>query len=106
MSKRNLGLPLPTVAGGESEPLIFDFLADRAGPSLASKVMTGHESGVITIAMAEADDATREQNRVRTLLGHFWHEIGHYYWDKLVRDGGHIEAGLALAPLPSKLKPA
>jgi hypothetical protein len=71
MSKRrlvysliNLGLPLPTVAGGESEPLIFDFLADRAGPSLASKVMTGHESGVITIAMAEADDATRELKRL------------------------------------------
>jgi hypothetical protein len=38
---------------------------------------------------AEVDDGTREQNRVdigepyRTLLGHFRHEIGHYYWDKL-----------------------
>ena len=24
----------------------------------------------------------------RTLLGHFRHEVGHYYWDRLVRDGG------------------
>jgi hypothetical protein len=102
MSKRrlvysliNLGLPLPTVASGLSEPLVFDCLADPAGPSSASKVMTGHESGVITIALAEADDAIREQNRVsmgepyRTLLGHFRHEIGHYYWGKLV---GQIES--------------
>jgi hypothetical protein len=94
----NLGLPLPTVASGLSEPLIFDCLADPAGSSSASKVMTGHESGVITIALTEADDALREQNRVsmgepyRTLLGHFRHEIGHFYWDKLVRDGGHIES--------------
>jgi hypothetical protein len=28
----------------------------------------------------------------RTLIGHFRHEIGHYYWDRLVRDGGQVEA--------------
>ena len=28
----------------------------------------------------------------RTLLGHLRHESGHYYWDRLVQDGGHIEA--------------
>ena len=28
----------------------------------------------------------------RTLLGHFRHEVGHYYWDLLVRDGGRLEA--------------
>jgi hypothetical protein len=26
----------------------------------------------------------------RTLLGHFRHEIAHYYWDRLVRDDGSI----------------
>jgi hypothetical protein len=25
------------------------------------------------------------------LLGHFRHEIGHYYWDRLVRDGKYLE---------------
>ncbi len=28
----------------------------------------------------------------RTLLGHFRHEVGHYYWDKLVRDSDDVEA--------------
>jgi len=94
----NLGLPRPTIAGGDGEPLVFDFLADSPDHLSVSKVMTGHRSGVITISLAEADDATREQNRVnmrehyRTLVGHFRHEIGHYYWDKLVRDAGLIKS--------------
>ena len=59
--------------------------------------MTGHDNGVITLSLAEADDGMREQLRVsmgepyRTLLGHFRHEVGHYYWDTLVRDGDTIE---------------
>jgi hypothetical protein len=32
----------------------------------------------------------------RTLLGHFRHEVGHYYWDRLVRDGGRVESFRAL----------
>jgi hypothetical protein len=76
-----LGLPI-------TDRLTFDFLADEED----SRVMTGHESGTITIALAEADDAERERRRstmrepYRTLLGHFRHEIGHYYWDLLVTD--------------------
>jgi hypothetical protein len=71
--------------------LTFDFID---GP----KVMTGHDDGVITIALKEADDATREALRTqmgepyRTLLGHFRHEVGHFFWDRLVRDGGELEA--------------
>ena len=74
-----------------SEQLLFDFLAVPKDPE-AHRVMTGHDDGLITIALSEADDAEREKNRValhepyRTLLGHFRHEIGHYYWDRLVRD--------------------
>ena len=50
--------------------------------------------GLITINIAEADSAERERRRLelgepyRTLLGHLRHEVGHYYWDLLVRDGG------------------
>jgi hypothetical protein len=76
--------------------LTFNFLA--APPSGAGpKVMTGHDDGVITVALEEADDAEREKRRssmhepYRTLLGHFRHEIGHYYWDRLVRDGEKLE---------------
>ena len=60
--------------------------------------MTGHDNGLITINLAEADDSERERMRrqmgepYRTLLGHFRHEIAHYYWDRLVRDAPGIEA--------------
>ena len=52
--------------------------------------MTGHANGVITLNLAEADDAERERRRVqlfepqRTLVGHFRHESGHYYWSVLI----------------------
>ncbi len=91
-----LRLRLPTPAQGEAnEPLVFDFLADPPTPT-GPKVMTGHDDGLITIALAEADDAERERRRAamgepyRTLLGHFRHEVGHFYWDVLVRDGGRL----------------
>ncbi len=53
-------------------------------------IMTGHEDGLITLNIEEADDAVREAARkamhepYRTLLGHLRHEVGHYYWDRLV----------------------
>ena len=87
-----LGLPLHNRADDGSHGLAFDFLAD---PPLThgQSVMTGHDNGLITLAVKEADDAERERVRgamgepYRTLLGHFRHEIGHYFWDVLVRDG-------------------
>ena len=60
--------------------------------------MTGHDDGVVTIALAEADSAEMEKRRAelaepyRSLLGHFRHEVGHHYWDILVRDGGQARA--------------
>jgi hypothetical protein len=54
-------------------------------------VYTGHATGCITINIREADDVVREKLRVelgeaqRTLIGHFRHEIGHYYWEQLVQ---------------------
>ena len=92
-----LQLKLPTPAKGEApEPLVFDFLADTPNADGSAKVLTGHDNGLITIALAEADDLEREKRRTnmgepyRTLLGHFRHEVGHYYWDMLVRDGGKL----------------
>ena len=88
-----LALPLPNRVDDPHEGLVFDFLADPPDPT-AQKVLTGHDSGLITLALKEADDAERERRRTdmgepyRTLLGHFRHEVGHYYWDRLVRDRG------------------
>jgi hypothetical protein len=89
-----LRLPLRTRLEDPDFGLAFDVLED--GP--AGVVLTGHQDGVITLNLAEADDAVREQRRTqlgepyRTLLGHFRHEIGHYYWDRLVKDGARLDA--------------
>jgi hypothetical protein len=80
-----LGLPLANKAENPATGLAFEFLEDAGAP-----VMTGHAAGVITMNIAEADDAERVRRRIelsepyRTLLGHFRHESGHYYWDRLV----------------------
>jgi hypothetical protein len=78
--------------------LAFEFRAEAPG----QPVLTGHANGLITINIAEADDAIREQRRAnlheayRTLLGHFRHESGHYYWDRLISNSEHLDAFRAL----------
>ncbi len=86
-----LDLPLATRDEDPVNGLAFDFLVDpaesyRVGPP----VLTGHDNGLITLNIAEADDVERERRRMlfgehyRTLLGHFRHEIAHYFWNVLV----------------------
>jgi hypothetical protein len=90
-----LRLPHKTRTDDPQQGLAFDFLSPQ-GATAGNPIMTGHDSGVITINLAEADDAERERRRremrepYRTLLGHFRHEIAHYYWDRLVRDSPSI----------------
>lgn len=91
------GLPTPDLAEDPSDGLVFDFVGDQvAADGTVENNLTGHAHGVITMNIAEADDAEREHRRAmmhepyRTLLGHFRHEIGHYYWDRLVDAGGKI----------------
>ncbi len=82
-----LHLPLDGLNGNRKTGLRFEFLADAPG---RPPVMTGHDSGLITLNVLEADDVERETRRVslreplRTLLGHFRHEVSHYCWDRLV----------------------
>ncbi|MDR3373740.1 MAG: putative zinc-binding metallopeptidase [Ancalomicrobiaceae bacterium] len=91
-------LPAPTLADAPDTGLTFDFLAATKRPDgKAQPVMTGYAAGLITLAIDEADDSEREARRTalaesyRTLLGHFRHESGHYYWERLVRDGGRLD---------------
>jgi len=78
--------------------LSFEFLQDMPH----EKIMTGHADGVITINVAEADPAYREKMReqmaepYRTLLGHFRHESGHYYFDRLIAGTPRLDAFRAL----------
>lgn len=83
------GLGLP-VTGRDDAPdgLAFRFLESTE----TEPAMTGHDKGIITLDIAEADGAFRENMReklgeaYRTVLGHLRHEIGHYYWDQLVQN--------------------
>lgn len=97
-----LGLPLAQVDPAAPQ-LAFDFLAETLSTGNESHpVLTGHDDGLITININEADPSKREKMRedmaepYRTLLGHFRHESGHYYWDVLVRDTQWLEPVRAL----------
>ena len=83
-------LKLPVASRMSEDPergLMFDFLRS---PVNGPHVVTGHDTGLITLNVDEADDAKREAVRktmrepYRTLLGHFRHEVGHYYWGRLI----------------------
>ncbi len=90
-----LGLPVEPRSLSE-RGLAFAFKGDEDGGR--TKVFTGHSDGLITINIAEADDPFREKIRLRlgeayrTLLGHLRHEIGHYYWTRLVDNSRFVNA--------------
>lgn len=92
-----LSLPLLNTNQNPESGLSFDFTTDRdvtdhfvSTLKNYEAVFTGHDSGHITINLAEANEVARSQTklamgeRYRTLLGHFRHELGHYYFGKLI----------------------
>lgn len=88
-------LGLPVVPFYEREGgLAFDLLSTNSGQG---RVTIGHANGVITIDLVETLDDYREALRIRlrepyrTMLGHFRHEVGHYYQWVLVEQTGWIE---------------
>jgi hypothetical protein len=89
-----LGLPMASRLEDPRRGLAFDFLRSPAG---GLPVLTRHDNGTITLNIEEADDARREQTRVamrepyRTLVGHFRHEAGHYYWYRLISGSSWLE---------------
>jgi len=91
-AKRWLLFGLGELGLSTAEDLAFDLLFSLRGP-----VLTGHSEGVITIDLAESDDAQREQRRAelgepyRTVLGHFRHEVAHYYWATLFEGSDRLE---------------
>ena len=90
-----LGLPMTDGWQGGSQGLLFDFLDDaRTQPETYPDtfITSGFAKGEITINVLEADDVARIaaqaelRERYRTLLGHFRHESGHYFWSLLLED--------------------
>ncbi len=78
MGSLQLGLPLDGIS--------FRFVA----PTSDEPATTGHSQGVITVNLWEADPVSREttrenlNERLRTLVGHFRHELGHNFWARRV----------------------
>ena len=74
--------------------LAFDLLSSYSGQQ---RVTIGHANGVITIDLIETLDDYREAMRIRlrepyrTMLGHFRHEVGHYYQWILVEQTDWID---------------
>jgi hypothetical protein len=94
-------LPVKSKIIAPESGLAFDFKSDECLPE-GQRVLTGHASGVITMNIAEADDVEREMAKkdmdevYRTVLGHFRHEIGHYYWDQLIAGSVYLDEFRAL----------
>ncbi|WP_031425338.1 putative zinc-binding metallopeptidase [Flavimarina sp. Hel_I_48] len=90
-SLQRFNLPLNINKNGEDLALSFDFLAPQKIKGEIKPVMTGHLHGLITINIKEANAVHREsmkeqmKERYRTVLGHFRHEVGHFYWEVLIR---------------------
>jgi len=86
-------LPIRDKLEDPATGVAFQFMGDPPG---GPRVLTGHDEGIITVNIDEADDLERERRRIsmhepyRTLLGHFRHEIGHYYWDLLIKNSPAI----------------
>lgn len=88
-------LPVISKAADPEHGLLFDFMADEQNSE--QRILTGHDDGLITLNVAEADDVEREMARrsmaepYRTVLGHFRHEVGHYYWNSLINGTDNLE---------------
>lgn len=99
-----LGLPIDQWPATDTQQLQFHFLEDQISNPIDGheQVFSGHAAGIITLNASEADNSYREATReamnepYRTLLGHFRHEIGHFYWEKLIKNQPIYDAFKAL----------
>lgn len=105
----NLNLPVVSRQQDPANGMGFEFLQDETRQdefnnelSIKQSIATGHNSGIITINLLEAEHVSRMEmrdkmnERYRTLLGHFRHESGHYYWDCLIDGTDKITSFRAL----------
>jgi hypothetical protein len=80
-----LGLPFEMRSASAPDGLVFDLVYVPG-----ERGVTGHFDGVVTLDLAEADDRYRDGLRrqlgesFRTVIGHLRHEVGHYFWRRLV----------------------
>lgn len=99
----SLNLPVVSWLSDPNKGLSFEFLQEEVVDefdelTIKRSIATGHNSGVITINLLEAEHGSRlamrdkMNERYRTLLGHFRHESGHYYWEYLINNTNRIDS--------------
>ncbi|PSJ17794.1 zinc-binding metallopeptidase family protein [Nitrosomonas supralitoralis] len=101
----NLNLPVVSREEDPFKGMGFEFLQDKTAQgefsnelTIGHSIATGHNSGMITINLLEAEHGSRIEmrdkmnERYRTLLGHFRHESGHYYWDLLINETDRVNS--------------
>ena len=84
-----LHLPLATRNEDSVHGLRFEFLSDEAAaqPVHDRPRKRHHHAGTEGGRRRRArETAHRDEGAYRTLLGHFRHEVGHYYWDLLIEN--------------------
>lgn len=97
----HLGLPVVSKMEDPQNGLAFELLSDWSDDP-GDSITTGHYKGLITIDVAEASAAEREARRdalgepMRTLVGHYRHESGHYYWIQHVERKHRTDSARAL----------
>ena len=90
-------LPVISKVQDKDKGIAFDFVEQEKKQG-SKRLLTGHHNGLITLNIEEADDAIRVMARkqmdevYRTLLGHFRHETGHYYWDRLISNTNRLQS--------------
>ena len=91
-----LQLPIESKMIYKDSGFSFNFLSNEDAVGENKNLMTGHANGIITILLSEADTVLLEKmkkdmdERYRTLIGHFRHEVGHYYWERLICDNQYL----------------
>ena len=76
---------------------VFRLLAEHTSAGEVPVTM-GHADGVVTINVTEADPAERVRRRIelgeplRTMIGHYRHELGHFFFERLKADPAFLDA--------------
>lgn len=75
-------------SGDDGRRPVFRLLSEQTSAGEAP-VSMGHADGIVTINVTEANPAERARRRVelgeplRTMIGHFRHELGHFFFTRL-----------------------
>lgn len=80
---------------------VFKLLSEQTAAG-DTAVSMGHADGIVTINVTEADAAERAKRRIelgeplRTVIGHFRHELGHFFFERLAERPGFLDAFRAI----------